>query len=151
MRVAVGPARSSLLIWYYDTLDIAPYLKSGENEVRFEVLRYFAASRSAMPFERTTHAGLTVVGSVSGGEGTSTVELDSRMDWKAQVDDSILFPTGLLDDGFLHVSSPKSRFCPRKLFILRILSCAADQRTYRAHSSKLMDFTQSVWHGNIER
>jgi hypothetical protein len=105
IRVAVGPARSSLLIWYYDTLDIAPYLKSGNNEIRFEVLRYFAASRSAMPFERTTHPGLTVVGSVE-MEGEAPVELNTLIDWQVQVDDSILFPTGLLDDGFLHVSSP---------------------------------------------
>jgi hypothetical protein len=103
-RVAVGPARSSLLIWYYDTLDIAPYLGTGNNEIQFEVLRYFAASRGGMPFERTTHAGLTVVGSVE-MTGVPAVELTSGMDWQAQVDDSILFPTGLIDDGFLHVSS----------------------------------------------
>jgi hypothetical protein len=97
------------LIWYYDTLDIAPYLRSGKNEIRFEVLRYFAASRSAMPFERTTHAGLTVVDNVEMMSGEPVVELSTRnsTDWRAQVDDSILFPTGLLDDGFLHVSALK--------------------------------------------
>ncbi len=52
-----------MLILYYGSLDIAPFLRKGDNEVHFEVLRYFAASRSAMPFERMTHAGLTVVGS----------------------------------------------------------------------------------------
>lgn len=92
------------MIWHYDTLDIAPYLRSGNNEIRFEVLRYFAASRNAMPFERTTHAGLTVVGSVE-VEARASVELTTRKGWQSQVDDSILFPTGLLDDGFLHVSS----------------------------------------------
>jgi hypothetical protein len=90
-------------------LDIAPYLRSGKNEIRFEVLRYFAASRSAMPFERTTHAGLTVVGNVELMSGEPVVELTTlnSTDWQAQVDDSILFPTGLLDDGFLHVSTFK--------------------------------------------
>ncbi|KAG7426651.1 hypothetical protein Forpi1262_v012284 [Fusarium oxysporum f. sp. raphani] len=44
-RVAVGPARGSPLIWYYDSLDIAPHLTQGDNEIRFVVIRYFAASR----------------------------------------------------------------------------------------------------------
>jgi hypothetical protein len=103
VRVAVGPARGSLLLWYYDTLDIAPYLRKGDNEIVFKVLRYFAASRSAMPFERTTHPGLTVIGSVEAG--STVVDLSSYAGWQAQVDESILFPTGLLDDGFLHVRS----------------------------------------------
>lgn len=109
VRVAVGPARSSLLIWYYDTLDIAQYLKSGDNEIRFEVIRYFPASRGAMPFERTTHAGLTVTGGVEVEAETPIVDLTTLINWQVQVDDSILFPTGLLDDGFLHVSSPEPR------------------------------------------
>lgn len=93
------------MIWYYDSLDIAPFLRKGKNEVRFEVLRYFAASRSAMPFERTTHAGLTVVGSVEMERESVELTTHQVMDWRAQVDDSISFPTRLLDDGFLHVST----------------------------------------------
>jgi hypothetical protein len=103
VRVAVGPARGSSWIWYYDTLDIAPYLNSGDNEVRFVVLRYFSVTRGAMSFVRTAFPGLTVVGSVEAG--ATTVALGSRQGWRAQVDDSIVYPTGLVDDGFLHVSS----------------------------------------------
>ena len=97
------------MIWYYDSLDIGPFLRKGENEVRFEVLRYFAASRSAMPFERTTHAGLTVVGSVEMERESVELTTHQVVDWGAQVDDSISFPTGLLDDGFLHVSTLEPR------------------------------------------
>lgn len=100
-RIAVGPSRGSRLIWYYDTLDIAPYLINGRNEVRFVVVRYFAASRGAMPFERTSTPGLTVVGCVE--TDSQTVDLSSRHGWQAQVDESIRFPTGLVDDVFLHV------------------------------------------------
>lgn len=107
VRVAVGPARSSPSIWYYDTLDLAPHLSHGNNQISFVVLRYFAASRGAMPFARTSIPGLTVVGSVEAG--TTVVELSSREGWQAQVDDSILFPMGLIDDVFLHVSSRNSR------------------------------------------
>ncbi|KAH8883087.1 Six-hairpin glycosidase [Thozetella sp. PMI_491] len=101
-RVAVGPARSSLQLWYYDTLDVAPFLRSGDNEIRFVVLRYFAASRSAMPFERTAYPGLTVIGSARAG--ATVVNLSSLADWHAQVDSRILFPMGLIDDGFLHIN-----------------------------------------------
>jgi hypothetical protein len=102
VRVAVGPARGHGTIWYYDTLDISPHLRPGDNQITFVVLRYFAASRAAMPFVRTSFPGLTVVGQVKAGE--SQVSLHSSEGWKAQVDDSILFPTGLIDDVFLHVS-----------------------------------------------
>lgn len=90
------------MIWYYDTIDIASYLKEGGNEIKIIVLRYFAATRAAMPFERTSFPGLTVVGSIESGEGS--VDLCSRQGWTAEVDESVLFPTGLVDDVFLHVS-----------------------------------------------
>lgn len=103
VRVAVGPTRSSPLIWYYDSLDIAPYLKPGKNEIRFAVLRYFSCSRGAMAFERTALPGLTIVGHVeAGGE---TIDLGSLQGWKASPDESIQFPSGLVDDVFLHVST----------------------------------------------
>ncbi|KAF6513298.1 hypothetical protein HZS61_006623 [Fusarium oxysporum f. sp. conglutinans] len=101
-RVAVGPARGSPLIWYYDSLDIAPHLTQGDNEIHFVVIRYFAASRGGMPFERTSFPGLTVVGGVeSDGE---FVSLDSREGWLAEEDNSILFPMGRPDDVFLHIN-----------------------------------------------
>ncbi|KAL6357029.1 hypothetical protein LRP88_10646 [Fusarium phalaenopsidis] len=112
-RVAVGPARSSPLIWYYDTLDIAPYLTTGENEICFVVIRYFASSRGGMPFERTSLPGLTVIGSVN--SGASEICLDSKEGWQAQADESILFPMGLIDDVFLHINeriTPSSQATP---------------------------------------
>lgn len=100
--MAVGPSRSSPLIWYYDTLDIAPFLKKGENVLEFVVIRYFASSRAAMPFERTSYPGLTVCGSFNIDD--HTMDLSSMKDWQCWVDESIKFPTGLVDDVFLHVS-----------------------------------------------
>jgi hypothetical protein len=101
-RVAVGPSRSSPWIWYYDTLDIASYLHTGINKIRFVVLRYFVSSRGAMPFERTSMPGLTVIGKVE--TAAETVQISTGEGWKAEVDSSIKFPMGLIDDGFLHVS-----------------------------------------------
>ncbi|KAL2823214.1 hypothetical protein BDW59DRAFT_180787 [Aspergillus cavernicola] len=106
-RVAVGPSRSSPAIWYYDTLDIAPWLRVGENEVRFDVVRYFAAVRGGVPFQRTALPGLTVVGGVevSDGEEREVVRLDSGGEgWEGRVDNGITFPMGLVDDVFLHIN-----------------------------------------------
>lgn len=58
-----------------------------------------------MPFERTTHPGLTVVGHVEVEGEVNLLEISTRTGWQAQVDESVLFPTGLLEDGFLHVST----------------------------------------------
>ncbi|KAJ5919402.1 hypothetical protein N7466_010345 [Penicillium verhagenii] len=104
VHVATGPARGSPSIWYYDSLDIAAQLRIGQNEVEFLVLRYFASSRGAMPFERTSFPGLTVVGCAQ--TATEIANLESRQHWEAQVDESVRFPTGLVDDVFLHVSYP---------------------------------------------
>ncbi|KAL0254258.1 hypothetical protein I308_101639 [Cryptococcus tetragattii IND107] len=97
-RVAVGPTKGHSSIWYYETLDIAPYLKKGQNDVEFLVIRYFASSRGGMPFERTTFPGLTVVGEVG------DVDLTSKEGWQAVVDQSRVYPTGLVDDVFLHIN-----------------------------------------------
>lgn len=56
-----------------------------------------------MPFERTAFPGLTVFGRVEAGK--EVVDLSSSLEgWEAEVDESVLFPIGLIDDVFLHVS-----------------------------------------------
>jgi len=56
-----------------------------------------------MPFERTSLPGLTVYGSIEVDK--ELIDLNSSAGWQAQVDESVEFPTGLIDDVFLHVSS----------------------------------------------
>lgn len=101
-RVAVGPSRSSPAIWYYDTVDISPYLQTGRNEILVVVIRYFARARGAMPFARTSFPGLTTLGHVE--VGGIIVDLSSTKNWEAVIDHKVLFPMGRIDDVFLHVS-----------------------------------------------
>lgn len=110
------------------------------------VLRYFAASRGAMPFERTSFPGLTVVGHVEAG--TTTVELGSRKDWIAQEDNSILFPMGLADDGFLHVSSLTLN---PYLDVDVICTSSTDQRAHRSYFPKPARHANCIWHQDLER
>ncbi|KAL4920604.1 hypothetical protein BDW62DRAFT_198903 [Aspergillus aurantiobrunneus] len=104
VRVAVGPTRGSPWIWYYDTLDIGPYLHQGPNTVQFDVVRYFAASRGAMPFQRTSTPGLTVIGSIETENELVEINTAQCEHWQAQADESIQFPLGLVDDPFLHIN-----------------------------------------------
>ena len=87
-------------------------LQEGQNEIRFTVVRYFATSRSAIPFARTALPGLTVIGNIETDEGV--VDLASSKNWRASADESIEFPTGLADDVFLHVRMAQDR-SPLKL------------------------------------
>ncbi|WRT67475.1 uncharacterized protein IL334_004447 [Kwoniella shivajii] len=97
-RVAVGPSKGHSTIWYYDSLDIAPWLREGKNDIEFLVIRYFAGSRGGMPFERTTFPGFTIIGTAG------DVDLKSAKGWSAVVDESRQYPTGLVDDVFLHIN-----------------------------------------------
>lgn len=99
-RVTVGPSRSSPERWLYDTVDIAPFLKLGDNIITIIVMRYFFATRAAMPFVRTGYPGLTLIGSV----GATDLRTGLFEMWSASVDHATKFPMELEDDVFLHVS-----------------------------------------------
>ena len=102
-RVAVGPSRGSQYIWYYDSVDISSYLQQGRNEIQIVVLRYFAANRAAMPFARTSFPGLTVFGAIDSGVEAVEICTKQTQEWRAKVHNEVQFPTGSIDDGFLHV------------------------------------------------
>lgn len=110
IRIAVWPSRSGPAIWYYDTVNISPYLQTGIYEMLVVVMRYFSRSRGAMPFARTSFPGLTILGHVEAGG--IIVDLSSRKNWEAAVDHNILFPMGRIDDVFLHVSY-HALVCPK--------------------------------------
>jgi len=76
----------------------------GENDIEIEVVRYFAANRAAMPFERTAFPGLTLSGVINIPHAQSIALSTVSGDWEAKTNERVTFPTGLIDDGFLHVS-----------------------------------------------
>lgn len=102
-RAAVGPTRGCPQTWYYDTLDIAPWLQQGRNELVFQVIRFYPTAGVALPFARTNTPGITVVGSAGG------VELSMGSGWEARIEETVGFPVGTPHDVFLHVSRPESR------------------------------------------
>ena len=126
--VTVGPTRGSTQLWYYETLDIAPYLKQGKNEVQFLVLRHFAAVRGAMPFARTAFPGFTVAGLVR--MTGHSIDMASLTDWTAQVHSHVRFPLGLMDDWCLHVS-----YVTKRMKVIIAHEKISDQRTSTTSSA----------------
>lgn len=130
-RVTVGPARSSPDLWLYDTIDVAPFLRAGDNEITVHVLRFHLTARAGFPFVRSPFAGLTVVGTV-GNEDVGTL----APGWRACTDSSIKFPCGRPDDIFLNVSrSVGERADGRSTSELRRDACMS-ARLCRMHSRR---------------
>lgn len=100
-RVTVGPSRGSDKFWFYDTIDLAPWLQAGENVIIIKVLRFFPSADAGFSFARTSFPGLAVVGSVgtqdisTGGSGSS---------WEGRAEPHVFFPSKSDVDIFLHVS-----------------------------------------------
>lgn len=100
IRAAVGPTRGCPQTWYYDTIDLAPWLRVGENELVFKVLRFYPTNGVAVPFARTHTPGITLIGQAGG------LDLSMSDEWEARVEEGIHFPVGTPHDTFLHVSHP---------------------------------------------
>ncbi|KAL4938822.1 hypothetical protein BDV06DRAFT_231525 [Aspergillus oleicola] len=80
--ILFGPAKSYLNEWNYETLDIAPYLRVGNNVLAARVLRYSPLKEGNMGMARAPIAGF-ILGDV-GVLGVST-----STPWKCTPDDSV--------------------------------------------------------------
>lgn len=89
--VEAGPSRGDRQVWFYDTIDILPYLEKGVNIIGVSVLRYPedpTAGNHGM--FRTSLPGLYVTGEVEDTDGkTYSVFADST--WKCLTDKSVVF------------------------------------------------------------
>ncbi|ORY20145.1 hypothetical protein BCR39DRAFT_562965, partial [Naematelia encephala] len=99
-RACIGPARGFHSQWYYDTVDIGPFLKGGENVIDIVVIRYYPGLNAAVPFPRCRRPGLTVLGSI-GGEDLSTGGIDTA--WQACLIRQVSYPFKPFWDIFLNV------------------------------------------------
>ncbi|KAL3455647.1 Six-hairpin glycosidase [Aspergillus heterothallicus] len=96
--IAFGPVKGDQNLWFYDEVDIAPYLKPGDNHIAVTVLRFFYATQYAPTFPRLSSGGLRVVAPDAWAE-----DLQSSADWKAAIDPRTVFRVDEPEDRFLHV------------------------------------------------
>lgn len=59
-RVSFGPCKSYPERWYYETIDILPYLTEGENVISARVLRYSCVNTGSSSIISTELPGLMV-------------------------------------------------------------------------------------------
>lgn len=87
--VEAGPSKGDRQVWFYDTVDLSPYLKCGENVLAAEVLRYPTEhSKGNHGIFRTEYPGL-YVREVPEPEGQASTprngSLDADGSWKARI------------------------------------------------------------------
>jgi hypothetical protein len=123
-QVAFGPVKGDASLWFYDEVDIAPYLRHGENNIAVHVLRLFYAQDYAPSFPRLPTGGLRVVTQATDGRWPSLLESSEK--WETAID-----PYGTLrvdepEDYFLHIyegtsgtPQEKMSWYPAKLLALK--------------------------------
>lgn len=79
--VEVGPEKGDAKVWFYETVDLLPYLTTGENVIAAVVLRYpLHSSMGNHSIWRTENPGLYFKGSLVQANGTET-EVVAGPDW----------------------------------------------------------------------
>lgn len=89
--VAFGPCKSYPTRWYYETVDLAPFLVRGDNLITAKVLRFFPDQIGSTSLMRTNVPGLILWGEIDGqpfGTNASwlccldhSVRLQTRSEW----------------------------------------------------------------------
>ncbi|KAM6529581.1 hypothetical protein FALCPG4_007710 [Fusarium falciforme] len=96
-----GPVKGDEHMWFYDELDIGPYLKSGVNILSVQVLRLYHGTPYGTSFPRMPFPGLLVrrAGEADGDE----IQLDTDDTWLVAIDASRKLRIDQKEDDFLHV------------------------------------------------
>lgn len=85
----IGPSRGDTKIWYYDTVDLAPYLVAGKNVLAVIVLRYpLEYTKGNYGIFRTQTPGFYFVGEYTNENG-KTVSISADEGWKCKREPNI--------------------------------------------------------------
>jgi hypothetical protein len=89
--VETGPSRGDAQVWFYDTVNLAPYLVKGLNVIAVSVLRYPESPLAGNHGMFRTHVpGLYVSGMIT-DEGGRSYDISADEKWKCLQDPSVSF------------------------------------------------------------
>ncbi|OAL44873.1 Six-hairpin glycosidase [Pyrenochaeta sp. DS3sAY3a] len=100
-EVAFGPVKGDQSLWFFDQVDIGPFLRQGQNQITVRVLRLFFATNYAPSFPRLASGGLRIK-TVDGHPLWQSL-LDSSADWETVVDERTTLRIDEPEDNFLHI------------------------------------------------
>lgn len=99
--VSFGPVKGDSSLWFYDEIDIGPWLKQGHNQIAVIVLRYFYSTQYATSFPRLPSGGLRVF--LPGPPGLWHELVQSSPSWETAIDPSTTLRVDEPEDDFLHI------------------------------------------------
>ena len=95
-RACFGPCKGDHNTWYYETVDLTPYLVVGTNVISVQVLRYPALGRGNDSVWRTKLPGLLVHGVVCEERtGSEIVNFHTDETWFCKKDEAIALSQGV--------------------------------------------------------
>ncbi|OAL47114.1 Six-hairpin glycosidase [Pyrenochaeta sp. DS3sAY3a] len=97
---SAGPVKGDQHLWFYDELDLQPYLQRGQNEIAVRVLRFYYASSYATSFPRLPYGGLLIRS--LGDHDQLGFSLQSDGSWETALDTTTRLPVNNAEDDFLH-------------------------------------------------
>ncbi|KAJ4113859.1 hypothetical protein NW768_011389 [Fusarium equiseti] len=99
--LAFGPVKGDAALWFYDEVDISPYLHTGHNLISIHVLRLFHGTSYGTSFLRLGSGGVRIKASTDDPFWSS--ELCSSALWQTAVDQFVTLPIDQAEDDFLHI------------------------------------------------
>ncbi|KAL1896559.1 hypothetical protein Sste5346_004593 [Sporothrix stenoceras] len=98
---AFGPVKGDQHLWFFDEVDVGPFLKRGANKVAVHVLRFFHSTLYATAFPRLPSGGLRMV-ALEPDSGLGR-QLQSSTTWLTAIDPSTMLRVDEPEDDFLHI------------------------------------------------
>ncbi|KAF5603810.1 six-hairpin glycosidase [Fusarium subglutinans] len=101
--VAFGPVKGDASLWFYDEVDISPYLRLGENHIAIHVLRLFHGTSYGTSFPRLGTGGVKIAATVD--DEVWAPQVRSSELWQTAIDHSVTLRVEEAEDDFLHNST----------------------------------------------
>ncbi|KAJ5509206.1 Major facilitator superfamily domain general substrate transporter [Penicillium freii] len=107
-QVSFGPVKGDNNLWFYDEVDISPYLHPGNNQIGIHVLRFFSGTSYATSFPRLEAGGVRVATVVN--DTLWSPQIQSSTLWETAIDSFTKLRIDQSEDDFLHIYEEASLF-----------------------------------------